>query len=128
MQSKQEIHDRFAPFWAISLVIFMTLGLSTNWLDLGAFWSGYVLDVTGPAWSYILVRGLFTKYKEGAWFRFFTPISTVLIFIAVCLGIETAQYFKLYDSTFDPFDLIAYISLLVPVFVMDLYQFNSIRQ
>jgi hypothetical protein len=122
MQSQQEIHDKFAPFWAISLVIFATLGLSTNWLDLGAFWSGYVLDITGPAWNYILFRGLFTKYKEGAWFRFFTPTRTVLIFSAVCFGIETAQYFKLYDSTFDPFDLIAYISLLVPVFLVDLYQ------
>ncbi|MCF8267453.1 MAG: hypothetical protein K9I69_05160 [Ignavibacteriales bacterium] len=75
--------------------------------------------MTGPAWSYILFRGLFTEYAENAWTRFFKPKTTVIIFAAVCILIETLQYFKVYDSTFDLWDLLAYASLLFPVYVID---------
>lgn len=34
--------------------------------------------------------------------------------------IETMQYFKIYDSTFDPWDLLAYVSILIPLFLIDL--------
>jgi hypothetical protein len=122
VDQKRAKHDNFAPFWAIALAIFGSVGLSTVWFDLGPFWKGYVLDITGPAWNYILFRGLFTSYAENAWTRFFTPKRTFLIFISVCIGIEMAQYFEIYDSTFDPLDLIAYMSLLIPVFILDLRQ------
>ncbi len=75
--------------------------------------------MTGPAWSYILFRGRFTAKKDNWWTRFFTPIRTVIIFIAVCFGIEAAQYFHLYDATFDPWDFLAYVSLLIPLFLLD---------
>jgi len=29
------------------------------------------------------------------------------------------QYFELYDATFDPWDLVAYISILLPLFILD---------
>ena len=97
-------------------------GLATVWIHLGAFWNGYVLDMAGPAWNYILFRGLFTGFKENAWTRFFTPGRTVLIFLLVCFGIEGAQYLDLYDATFDPLDLLAYVSILIPLFLLDSYQ------
>lgn len=115
-------HNDFAPFWAIGLLFLGGTGLATIWIDLGAFWKGYVLDMVGPAWNYILFRGLFTSFTVNAWTRFFTPKKTLLIFLLVCSGIEAAQYLNLYESTYDPWDFLAYISILVPLFLLDSIQ------
>ena len=112
-------HDRAAPWWAATLVVLAVTGLSTNWLDLGSFWRGYVLDMTGPAWTYILVRGLYTGWADNAWTRFFTPGRTVLLLLAGAFAVEGMQFLQWYDSTFDPWDLVAYVSLLVPVYLVD---------
>ena len=125
---KKYIHDKFAPYWAVALVILGSTGLATIWIDLGAFWKGYVLDITGPAWNYILFRGLFTSYAENKWTRFFTPQKTLIIFLMVCFGIEGAQYFKLYDSTYDPWDFVSYVSILIPLFLLDVVQTNYIER
>lgn len=114
-------HDKFAPYWAIALVILGSSGLATIWIDLGGFWKGYVLDMTGPAWNYILFRGLFTGKTDNAWSRFFTPLKTLSIFLFVCAGIESIQYLELYESTYDAWDFLAYISILVPLFLIDTY-------
>lgn len=113
-------HDMYAPYWAVALIIIGGIGVSTIWIKFGDFWNGYVLDMAGPAWNYILFRGLFTSKADNAWTRFFTPIRTILIFLMVCFGIESLQFFKLYDSTFDPWDLLAYVSILIPLFIVDL--------
>ena len=60
-------------YWAITLVILVSSGLATIWIDLGDFWKGYVLDMAGPAWAYILFRGLYTKKTDNIWTRIFTP-------------------------------------------------------
>ncbi len=122
---RSEKHNRNAPYWAMGLFILGTLGLSTIWIDLGTFWKGYVLDMTGPAWNYILFRGLFTSKADNLWTRFFTPNRTLLIFLIVCFGIETIQYFEIYDSTFDAFDLLAYVSILIPLFVIDKHNYEK---
>lgn len=119
-ESIKNRHDKYAPYWAVALIVCGGIGLSTIWIDLGAFWKGYVLDMTGPAWNYILFRGLFTSYSNNAWTRFFTPKSTLTIFLLVCFVIETMQYLDIYDSTFDPWDLLAYCSILIPLFLIDL--------
>jgi len=117
-------HDRLAPYWAACLVVLGGTGLATNWIDLGAFWKGYVLDMTGPAWNYILFRGLFTSYRENAWTRFFKPKRTLFIFLMVCAGIEGAQYLNLYEATYDPWDFLAYVVILIPLFLIDSYHTN----
>ncbi|NQT61789.1 MAG: hypothetical protein HQ556_02420 [Candidatus Marinimicrobia bacterium] len=68
-----------------------------------------------------MIRGLFTTYTQNVWTRFFTPLKTVTIFLLVCFGIEIAQLFNLYDSTYDPWDFLAYVSILVPMFILDSY-------
>ena len=115
-------HDRNAPFWAAGLIILGLTGLATTWINLGDFWKGYVLDMVGPAWNYILFRGLFTHKHVNAWTRFFTPIKTLSVFIIVSFGIEYAQYLELYDATYDPWDFVAYISFLIPLFILDIIQ------
>ncbi|NOX17713.1 MAG: hypothetical protein GXO87_05460 [Chlorobi bacterium] len=112
--------DKYAPYWAAMLFLLWGIGLSTIWIDLGPYWKGYALDMTGPAWNYILFRGLFTSKTDNAWTRFFTPKRTVTVFLIVCVGIETAQYFKLYNATFDAWDFLAYGSILIPLFLIDL--------
>lgn len=113
-------HNIYAPYWAVALIIIGGIGVSTIWIKLDDLWNGYVLDMTGPAWNYILFRGLFTAKVDNLWTRFFTPFRTVIIFLIVCFGIEGLQYFNLYDSMFDPWDLLAYISILIPIFIIDL--------
>ena len=117
--SMQVRHDRAAPFWAAALILLGVVGLSTGVVDLGAFWKGYVLDITGPAWNYVLVRRLASAYVDNAWTRLFAPTRTLLIFIAVCYGIETAQYLELYEATFDPWDYLAYVAVLIPLYLTD---------
>lgn len=112
-------HDRAAPFWAGALVLLAATGLSTNLVDLGPFWRGYVLDMTGPAWTYILARLRYTRWVDNAWTRWFTPDRTFLLAVGACFLIEGIQYLDLYDATFDPLDLVAYLSLLTPAWLLD---------
>ncbi len=117
-------HDELAPYWAVGLIVLMTTGLMSIWIDLGSFWRGYVLDMTGPAWSYILFRGLFTYRADNAWTRFFTPERTLVIFLFACFGFEGAQYLGLYESTYDPLDFLAYVSILLPIYILDSRQYK----
>ena len=112
-------HNQKAPYWALALLVFGATGISSIYIDLGAFWKGYILDMTGPAWNYILFRGLYTAHANNIWTRFFTPNRTLLIFLFVCVFFETLQYFRIYDSTFDPFDFLAYGSILIPLYLID---------
>jgi len=121
------MHDKYAPYWAITLIVLLGTGISTIWFDFGAFWSGYVLDMVGPAWAYILFRGLYTEKAENIWTRFFTPNRTLIILLTVCIGIESLQFFKIYDSTFDFWDLLAYISILIPLFLIDTRMIRKIK-
>jgi hypothetical protein len=123
--TETSMHNRQAPYWAAALVVLMGTGLASVWLDGGTFWKGYVLDITGPAWAYILVRGRFTARADNLWTRFFTPLRTMLIFVAVLYGIEIAQFFRLYEATFDLMDFFAYISVLFPLFILDLATYEE---
>lgn len=119
-QSRTSRHDAVAPYWAMGLIVLCITGISTIWLDLGSFWKGYVLDMTGPAWCYILIRIRYTEEKNNRWTRFFTPQKSVIVCLAACFCIEGMQFFKIYDSTFDPWDILAYVSILVPLFILDM--------
>jgi hypothetical protein len=121
-------HDRFAPYWAAMLVFLGLTGISTTWFDFGPFWKGYVLDITGPAWNYILFRGLYTAKTVNVWTRFFTPNRTLIIFLVVCFGIETIQYYNIYDATYDTWDFLAYCSILIPIYIIDLILFRFNKQ
>jgi hypothetical protein len=122
MENKSTInlHDKQAPYWAAFFIFLLLAGVSTTKINLGDFWKGYVLDMTGPAWTYILVRGLFTARAGNAWTRFFTPLKTFVILLSVAFAIEMAQFFEWYEATFDPWDFVAYVSVLAPIFLIDI--------
>lgn len=122
----EQKHNKYAPYWASALLVFALSGLSTVWLDTGKFCEGYLLDITGPAWNYILFRGLYTVKADNKWTRFFTSGRTLIIFILITFTIEILQYLNVYQSKFDPFDLLAYISLLIPLYIIDRYQHKSL--
>ena len=103
------------------MIILVITGISTTWISWNSFWNGYVLDITGPAWNYILFRNLGGPYKENALTRFFTPVKTFFIFTTILYFIEWMQYFEVYESTYDPWDFVAYISLMLPFCVIDIY-------
>ena len=100
-----------------------TIALATGAFPVPGFWSSYVLDMVGPAWIYILFRGLF-RPEPTAFSKYFTPEITVVSFTAICFLIEGAQYLQIYESHFDPLDFLAYVSILWPVYLIDRWMLN----
>ena len=80
--------------------------------------------MVGPAWNYILLRGTYTP-KNTPFSKIFTPIRTFLLISGVCIAIETSQYYQIYEAYFDPYDYLAYISLILPFFLVDIRLENS---
>jgi len=106
-------------WWKAALVVLCTTGLATCVAPRPGFWSSYVLDMVGPAWNYILLRGLFSKRQPAMLSNVLSPTAAVLGITAICFLIEAAQYFRLYEAHFDPYDLLAYVSLLWPCYLVD---------
>lgn len=112
-------NSRVILFWKISLVILGSTVLATCLIRVPGFWSSYVLDMVGPAMGYILLRVQYNS-KQSTFLSFkFTPESAALLIFGICFVIETSQYFKLYEAHFDAYDYVAYISLLIPCFLID---------
>jgi len=108
-------------FWKIALIFLGLTALSTGLVKDSEFWTGYVLDITGPAWCYILIRG---RYKENNTSFFgirFSAWAAFLLILGVCFIVESLQYIELYESTFDPIDYPSYFSLIIVVFSIDIW-------
>ena len=106
--------------WKISLILFGIISLSTGLSKRPGFWTSYVLDMAGPAWNYILIRGQYSDKQTFCSFRF-GPEFALFLIIGICFLIETSQFFKLYQAHFDPWDYLAYISILIPCYLIDKY-------
>ena len=106
-------------YWKVSLVTFGTISLATGIIRVPGFWSSYMLDIMGPAWNYILIRGLFSRTQPAMLSRILIPEAALVLIVAICFLVEVAQYLRLYESTYDPFDFVAYVSLIVPCYIID---------
>ena len=106
-------------YWKVTLVTFGTISLATGIIRVPGFWSSYMLDIMGPAWNYILIRGLFSRTQPAMLSRILTPEAALVLIVATCFLVEAAQYLQLYESTYDPFDFVAYVSLIVPCCIID---------
>ena len=110
---------RIIFFWKITLIILGSFVLATCLIRIPGFWSSYVLDMVGPAMGYILLRVQYTS-RESTFLSFkFCPELAALLIFGICFVIETSQYLKIYEAHFDPYDYVAYISLLFPCFLID---------
>ena len=114
-----------ARIWKVVLIFLGIISLSSGLIKTPGFWSSYLLDITGPAWAYVLLRA---QYRAGD-SRFlsvrFSPGVALMTILVICFTIETAQYFELYPAHFDPLDYLAYISGILPVYLADRYLTGS---
>lgn len=108
-----------ALFWKIALISLGIISLSTGILKGPACWTGYMLDITGPAWGYILIRGQYNSKNATFLSIKFSEESAFILIVSICYIIEAMQYFELYDSTFDPYDFIAYSSGIFIVYLIE---------
>lgn len=111
-------------YWRIALVVFGTISLASGLSRSPGFWSSYALDLFGPAWIYILIRGLFSRTQPAMLSSALNPEAALLLVAAACFLIEGAQYLGFYDAHYDPYDLLAYLSLLVPCYAIDRWLLN----
>jgi len=95
--------------------------ISTGIIKGSGFWTSYVLDITGPAWCYILIRGQYKSRSAKFLTIRFSPELAFLLIIGICFIVETLQFFKVYTSTFDLYDLLAYFSGTFIVYLVDKY-------
>lgn len=108
-------------YWKVAVIMFGLVSLATGAIQIPGFWSSYVLDIVGPAWVYILIRGLFAKRQPAMLSLLLTPTSALSIIVILSFLIEATQYLKLYEACYDPFDFVAYISLVIPCYGIDRY-------
>ena len=54
-------HSDQHRYWRVALVLFGCIALTSGLFRGSGFWRGYALDIFGPAWNYILIRGLSTN-------------------------------------------------------------------
>ncbi len=105
--------------WKVAVIVLGIISLSSGLLKTPGFWSSYLLDIAGPAWGYVLLRAQYKAGDSGFLSIRFSPEGALLTIVIICFAIETAQYFELYRAHFDPFDYLAYISGILPVYLFD---------
>jgi len=107
--------------WKFALIVLGTIGLLSGLIKKSWFWSSYLLDMVGPAWIYILLRCQYSLKTSKFMSLRFSPETALLSIFGICALIETSQYFEIYNSTFDPYDFLAYASILLPCYLLDKY-------
>ena len=112
-------------FWKMLVVLLGLIALSTGLFKSAGFWTSYVLDIVGPAWIYVLLRVQYKPGKSTFLSIAFSPEKALLLVTGICYIIETSQYFQLYEAHFDPFDYLAYISGVIPFYIIDKWMMNT---
>ena len=115
----EQTRKKQVRFWKISVIILGIISLSTGLYKGSAFWSSYVLDIVGPAWGYVLIRAQYRLNSESFMNIRFSPEVAFLVIVGICFIIETMQFFEIYNSTFDPYDLLSYFSGVLGVYLID---------
>ena len=106
-------------FWKALIIFLGLLTLSSSLIGISGFWSSYVLDIAGPALGYSLIRAQYKSSKATFLSLRFSPELAVILIVGICILIETSQYLELYESYFDPYDLLAYVSAIIPIYIID---------
>ena len=118
-ETHRMIKSKTVRIWKVVLIVLGIVSLSSGLVKTPGFWSSYLLDIAGPAWGYVLIRTQYIAGDSGFLSIRFSPEMALMIILIICFLIETAQYFEIYDAHFDPYDYLAYISVLLPVYLID---------
>ncbi len=114
-------------WWRVALILLFTVGMAMEFLSIRGFWGSYVIDILGPAWVYIYIRGLHAEDQPTAWGKVFFPELAAVSVALVCFLAELAQYYELYNKVYDPYDFVAYVSLLLPCYAIDRWRLHAAK-
>ena len=115
-------------FWRLLLWISLLLSCSAALVDVPGFWSGYLLDIFFPAFLYIHLRGLARREPHYPWLNRLSPSMILGLIIGITYLLESLQFWGIYKGRFDPLDYLAYVSVLVPCYVLDTWVTNPNSQ
>ena len=113
------LKEKQARFWKVIVIVLGLISLFTGLLRISGFWSSYLLDITGPAWAYVLIRVQYNGKTDRFLNLRFSPEFAFLCIVTICFLVEAMQYLRLYHSTFDPVDLLAYFSGTFVFYLID---------
>ena len=110
-------------FWLTFGAFFLTAGLNMAHISAG-FATNHLADLAGPAWLYIVFRGLATLQRRTQFGRVLgaTPARAALILFAGSTITEVSQYYwpiGLFPGRFDPLDILTYACGLLPLYLLD---------
>ena len=114
----KDLHNR-ELLWKVLLITLGIISLSSGFIKSPGFWTSYALDIAGPAWIYLLLRGQYNLEKSAFLSIKFTANQAISLVIGIGFIIEIMQYYKIYEAHYDPYDFIAYVSLSIPVYLLD---------
>lgn len=109
-------HSRSA--WNFTALFAVTTGGITQFVDFEGFIGSYWFDMTYPVFIYIYLR----KTRRAGEHKYSSPIhQNIALMLALVppFLLETLQFFNWYKGTFDPIDFLAYLSLVVPAYLID---------
>ena len=117
--SRDGDRDPNRSLWASTLVTLGLVALLSGTIRSPGFASSYLLDLVGPPWIYVLLRGRYAHGAPRPMLPGLTPGRALTLVLGGCALIEAAQYLGVYESTFDPWDFVAYAVLVVPAYLLD---------
>ena len=126
--SRWIMHQLNIRIWKTVVILLGIVSLSSGLIKTPGFWSSYLLDIAGPALGYVLIRAQYKKEDSGFFSFRFSPEGALFTIIIICFLIETAQYLELYTAYFDPIDYLAYISGVLPVYLLDRFLSSSSQE
>ena len=112
--------------WRTVILALVAVLLATEVLERPGFWSSYARDLVGPAVIYLLFRGRHRASEARVFWGLRTPDRVVAFVLGFCFTVEAAQYFGLVSGRFDPYDLAAYVTGLLPWYLVDRWRWRTL--
>ena len=122
MESAQTfVSKRNKIAWRIAALIAVTTGGITRFIEFEGFIGDYWFDMAFPVFIYIYLRKTLMS-NESNYSLSINPKLAFLLAIGPAFLLETSQYFNWYKGTFDLIDYFAYLSLVIPAYLIDKYE------
>jgi len=109
----------------LSCCFFFSMGALL--VEIDGFWNNYLLDIAFPAFWYLTLRGISKAENMHPLLQKLSPSISFSLLIGVTFILEIGQYFGFYWGTYDPIDFLAYMSLLGPCFLIEIWGLKNQR-